>query len=79
MMKRMLLAPLMTLALAAPAMADKIPLSQVNKYLNSFSTAKGEFTQINADGSVTTGDILIKRPGRVRFDFRNIPNTAISS
>jgi len=76
-MKRMLLAPLMTLALAAPAMADKIPLSQVNKYLNSFSTAKGEFTQINADGSVTTGDILIKRPGRVRFDYDAPDNSLV--
>lgn len=76
-MNRIFLAPLLSLALAMPAMADKIPLSQVNKYLNSFMTAKGEFTQINADGSVTTGDILIKRPGRVRFDYDKPDNSLV--
>lgn len=69
MIKKLLLAPVLSLALAVPAMAEKIPLSQISKYLNSFQTAKGEFTQINEDGSVTTGEILIKRPGRVRFDY----------
>lgn len=68
-MKHLILAPLLSLALAVPAAADKIPLGAINKYLNSFTTAQGEFTQINADGSVTTGEILIKRPGRVRFDY----------
>lgn len=77
MMKHILFAPLVTLALALPAMADKIPLSQINSYLNSFATAKGEFTQINADGSVTTGDILIKRPGRVRFDYAAPDNSLV--
>jgi len=64
-----LTAPLVSLALAFPAMADKIPLSQISKYLNSFRQAQGEFTQINADGTITTGDIYIKRPGRVRFEY----------
>lgn len=64
-----LIAPLVSLALAFPAMAEKIPLSQVSKYLNSFSQATGDFTQINGDGTVTTGKIFIKRPGRVRFEY----------
>ncbi|WP_090212775.1 LolA family protein [Litoreibacter janthinus] len=68
-MKHLILAPVLSLALAVPAMAEKISLSQISSYLNSFQTAKGEFTQINEDGSVTTGEILIKRPGRVRFDY----------
>ncbi|EPX77818.1 Outer membrane lipoprotein carrier protein LolA [Litoreibacter arenae DSM 19593] len=69
MMKHLILAPILSLALAVPAMAEKISLAQISNYLNSFQTAKGEFTQINEDGSVTTGEILIKRPGRVRFDY----------
>ncbi|WP_107845770.1 LolA family protein [Litoreibacter ponti] len=69
MMKHLILAPVLSLALAVPAAADKISLGAINKYLNSFSTAEAEFTQINADGSVTTGDILIKRPNRMRFDY----------
>lgn len=64
-----LIAPLVSLALAFPAMAQKLPLSQISNYLNSFAQAEGEFTQINADGTVTTGEIYIKRPGRVRFEY----------
>lgn len=69
MIKQLILAPVLSLALAVPAMAEKISLSQISSYLNSFQTAKGDFTQINEDGSVTTGEILIKRPGRIRFDY----------
>ena len=64
-----LIAPLVSLALAFPAFAEKLPLSQISKYLNSFAQATGDFTQINADGTVTTGKIYIKRPGRVRFEY----------
>ncbi|SDX48884.1 Outer membrane lipoprotein-sorting protein [Litoreibacter albidus] len=77
MIKQLILAPILSLALAVPAMADKISLSEVSKYLNSFQTAKGEFTQINGDGSVTTGEILIKRPGRIRFDYAAPDNSLV--
>jgi outer membrane lipoprotein-sorting protein len=77
MIKHLLLAPVLSLALAVPAMAEKISLSQISNYLNSFKTAKGEFTQINEDGSVTTGEILIKRPGRVRFDYAAPDNSLV--
>jgi outer membrane lipoprotein-sorting protein len=32
-------------------------------------TAETDFTQINADGSIATGKLYIKRPGRVRFEY----------
>ena len=67
--KSALLAPTLILALAFPAMADKIPLKDLSAYLNSLSTAEAEFTQINADGSITTGKLFIKRPGRARFEY----------
>lgn len=66
---RALLAPLALIALAMPAMADKIPLKDLSGYLNSLSTAETDFTQINADGSIATGKLYIKRPGRVRFEY----------
>jgi outer membrane lipoprotein-sorting protein len=44
-------------------------LGQVSGYLNSFTSAEGAFTQINADGTISTGTIFIKRPGRVRFEY----------
>lgn len=64
-----ILAPLVLLALAAPALADKLPLSALSKYLNGLTTVESDFTQVNSDGTVSTGKIYIKRPGRVRFEY----------
>lgn len=65
------------LALAATAaMADKLPLGNISTYLNNLTTAKGEFTQINGDGTISTGTIYIKRPGRARFEY-NAPDTGL--
>ncbi|MBU2992145.1 outer membrane lipoprotein carrier protein LolA [Octadecabacter sp. 1_MG-2023] len=54
---------------ASPSLAQQLSLGQVSTYLNSFTSAEGEFTQINADGTISTGTIYIKRPGRVRFEY----------
>jgi outer membrane lipoprotein-sorting protein len=64
-----LLAPLVALTLAFPAFAEKVPLNTLSTYLNQMVTAETDFTQINADGTVSTGKIYIKRPGRVRFEY----------
>ena len=66
---RTLLAPLALMLLAAPAWADKIPLKDMSAYLNSLTSAETPFTQVNADGSIATGKLIIKRPGRVRFEY----------
>jgi outer membrane lipoprotein-sorting protein len=58
------------------AAAQKLPLSDISAYLNKLQTAKGEFTQINDDGSISTGTIFIKRPGKVRFEY-NPPESAL--
>ena len=55
-------------ALPVPALAEKLSLNAISQYLNGLSTAQGEFTQINDDGTISTGTILIKRPGRMRFE-----------
>ncbi|WP_299414264.1 outer membrane lipoprotein carrier protein LolA [uncultured Sulfitobacter sp.] len=65
------------LALVATAsLADKLPLGSISSYLNAMTTAKGEFTQINSDGTISTGTIYIKRPGRVRFEY-NAPDSGL--
>lgn len=56
-------------ALALPAAAEKIPLKDLSGYLNGLTTAEAEFTQINSDGSISTGKLYIHRPGRVRFEY----------
>ncbi len=66
---RPLLLPILWLALAAPALADKVPLSVLSSYINGLRTAEAEFTQINADGTTSSGMVYIKRPGRVRFEY----------
>lgn len=59
-----------TLGLAAmPAQAAPIPLAQLSQYLNSLTTAQAGFTQINNDGTISTGTLYINRPGRMRFDY----------
>ena len=67
--RRSLLMSVPALALVRPALADRIPLDEISRYFNSFTTAEGEFTQINPDGSLATGRIYIRRPGRVRFEY----------
>ena len=64
-----LLAPLALVTFTLPALAEKIPLATLSTYLNSLSTAEADFTQVNADGTIATGKIFIKRPGRVRFEY----------
>jgi outer membrane lipoprotein-sorting protein len=54
---------------ATPSFAQQLSLGQVSAYLNSFTSAEGEFTQINANGTISTGTIYIKRPNRVRFEY----------
>lgn len=56
-------------AFAVPAAAEKIALKELSRYLNSLTTAEAEFTQINSDGSISTGKLYIHRPGRVRFEY----------
>jgi outer membrane lipoprotein-sorting protein len=56
-------------SVALPAMAAPIPLNAISQYLNGLVTAEAKFTQINADGTISTGTLYIKRPGRMRFDY----------
>ena len=66
---RAVLAPLALIATLGQAQAEKIPLADLSAYLNAMTTAETDFTQINADGSIATGKLYIKRPGRVRFEY----------
>ena len=59
------------LTLAAPASwaAEKLSLSEISSYLNGFRTAKSPFTQINDDGTLSTGMLYLSRPGKARFQY----------
>lgn len=73
------LAPALIIGLAFPALAERIPLSQISSYLNKLTTLTSEFTQINSDGTVSTGTVYIQRPGRVRFEYDNDNTLVLAS
>ncbi|MFK7838431.1 MAG: outer membrane lipoprotein carrier protein LolA [Sulfitobacter sp.] len=73
---RILLSAFLAISLPFAAAAQRLPLGDISGYLNKLQTAKGEFTQINDDGSISTGTIYIKRPGKVRFEY-NPPESAL--
>jgi outer membrane lipoprotein-sorting protein len=64
-----ILAPLALLALGNPARAARIPLTDLSAYLNGLTTVEADFTQVNSDGTIATGKLYIRRPGRIRFEY----------
>lgn len=79
MKRRTLLAAAAAIVIAAvlPARAnDARELARISAYLNSISTLVGDFVQIDPDGVLSEGRFLIRRPGRIRFEY-NQPNPAL--
>lgn len=74
-LKRMVAVALATI-IGQSAWADKLPLAKISAYLNDLKTVEGDFTQINDDGTVDTGTVYIKRPGKMRFEY-DPPNSAL--
>lgn len=63
-------------AVMAPAAAAQLSASERSRVLadaanalSSVRTARGKFEQYSPDGSYSTGQFAISRPGRVRFDY----------
>lgn len=73
------LAPVLALCLAFPALAEKIPLNEISRYLNGIQTAVADFTQVNTDGSISTGQVFIHRPNRVRFEYKGNNQLVLAS
>jgi len=74
---RFLLAPLILALTALPAAAEKLALGEISRYLNGLTTLQAEFTQINADQTISTGVIKIQRPGRARFEYNPPDETLV--
>jgi outer membrane lipoprotein-sorting protein len=53
--------------LAAPPSPD---LARLKAHLSSVQTMTANFTQTDARGQVSTGTLQMKRPGRIRFEYR---------
>jgi outer membrane lipoprotein-sorting protein len=44
-------------------------VEDINTYFNSFKNLRGEFTQLGSTGNVTSGVLLISKPGKMRFEY----------
>ena len=51
-----------------PARAQ-VPLDRLSTYFNGIDTLEAEFTQLNDDGTRSTGTLYMRRPGRARFEY----------
>jgi outer membrane lipoprotein-sorting protein len=48
---------------------QKQALQRVNEYLNRLRVMSGSFTQVNPDGTRSTGKFWISKPGKMRFQY----------
>lgn len=54
---------------ATPTKSDAQILNQVSSYLNNLKTITARFMQVGPDGSVRTGNAIVQRPGKMRFQY----------
>ena len=59
---------------AAPARAelpaqDRVIAQQVEDYLNSVRSLAAEFVQIGPNGETAKGQVYLRRPGKLRFEY----------
>ncbi|MBY5977826.1 outer membrane lipoprotein carrier protein LolA [Phaeobacter italicus] len=75
-MKQIACALALTLCSSAAWAAEKLSLNEVSQYLNGITTAQAPFSQINDDGSLSTGKLYVHRPGKMRFEY-DAPNSGV--
>lgn len=51
------------------SLSDREDVARVEAYLNSITSLKSRFLQINAEGQIAQGDLFMRRPGRMRFEY----------
>jgi outer membrane lipoprotein-sorting protein len=49
--------------------AQQQSIMKLNDYLNSFQTLKADFVQVSSKGSMAQGQMLIAKPGKLRFEY----------
>ena len=65
------------LAIGSISKAEPYSLVNVSQYLKELKFLKADFSQTNADGTTSSGAILIKRPGRMRFEYYKPDKTLV--
>lgn len=67
------------IALPAPAEAQANALAQVQQHLRAVNTMRASFTETNRAGNAVTGEMYLKRPGRIRFEYQDDVNMLVVS
>ncbi len=49
---------------------EKTDLDKISAYLNAIHSLKAGFVQIGPEGGVDQGDVMIQKPGQIRFAYR---------
>ena len=57
--------------------ADPYSLANISQYLQNLKILKADFSQTNPDDTISSGTILIKRPGRMRFEYNKPDKTLV--
>ncbi|MBC7987241.1 MAG: outer membrane lipoprotein carrier protein LolA [Sphingomonadaceae bacterium] len=65
--------------IAPPALAQSGGLAQVQSHLRAVSTMQADFTETNRAGQSVSGQVSLKRPGRIRFQYQRGVNKLIVS
>lgn len=55
--------------LAALSPDDAAAVQRAVRYLNDLSTLRARFVQISSNGTYAEGEVIIARPGRLRFEY----------
>ena len=62
-----------TAALApVPAVAQQNGLAEVQAHLRAINSMTANFSQTDARGRTLTGTLALKRPGKIRFEYRGV-------
>jgi outer membrane lipoprotein-sorting protein len=63
------IAPVLGVASTAKGEVSKAPVDRVEAYLNSIETLSARFLQVDSAGNVARGQLYMRRPGRLRFEY----------
>jgi outer membrane lipoprotein-sorting protein len=76
-MKRIVLSVALSVCAMSSAQAEgELSLSEISTYLNGLTSAQAPFSQVNDDGTSSSGMLYLKRPGRMRFEY-SPPESAV--
>ncbi|NNC72505.1 MAG: outer membrane lipoprotein carrier protein LolA [Sphingomonadaceae bacterium] len=63
----------------APVAAQQDSLAQVQRHLRAVNTMRANFTETNRAGQTVQGEVFLKRPGRIRFEYEDDVNMLVVS